>query len=152
MVIKRNGLLGFWWVCGESVNEEEEGFGRAWKRNLGLASSSKNSIVGQRSRSRHLPQTFFIILLLMIKCLGFILYSSTLFIYLFFKWRLRGSQDILKLKFGTWIHFFVYLGLSFGLNLDFYYASKLKILLKVGWSLTYLSKNMIFNLREYSIN
>lgn len=64
----------------------------------------------------------------------------------------EGSQDILKLKFGTWIHFFVYLGLFFGLNLDFYYASKLKILLKVRWSLTYLNKNMIFNLREYSIN
>ena len=65
MVIKRNGLLSFWWVCGESVNEEEEeGFGRAWKRNLGLASSSKNSIFGQRSRSSHLPQTFYILLLM----------------------------------------------------------------------------------------
>ena len=61
MVIKRNGLLSFWWVCGESVSEEEEeGFGRAWKRNLGLASSSKNSIFGQRSRSRHLPRTLYI--------------------------------------------------------------------------------------------
>lgn len=82
MVIKRNGLLGFWWVCGESVNEEEEGFGRAWKRNLGLASSSKNSIVGQRSRSRHLPQTLFLILLLMINVWdSFFIAQLYLFIY-----------------------------------------------------------------------
>ena len=75
MVIKRNGLLSFWWVCGESVSEEEEeGFGRAWKRNLGLASSSKNSIFGQRSRSRPLPQTLYITV--NDNCLGFILFGK----------------------------------------------------------------------------
>lgn len=83
MVIKRNGLLGFWWVCGESVNEEEEGFGRAWKRNLGLASSSKNSIVGQRSRSRHLPQTLLIILLLMINVWDSF-FIAQLYLFIFF--------------------------------------------------------------------
>lgn len=39
----RSLVLG--WVDGSVVEEEEEvGCGRAWKRNLGLVSSSKNSI------------------------------------------------------------------------------------------------------------
>lgn len=42
-VMMRNNLLsGFCWVC-ELVSED--GIGRDWKRNLGLVSSSKNSMI-----------------------------------------------------------------------------------------------------------
>lgn len=49
MVVKRNGLPGFSQVCGWA---SEEAVGRDWKRNLGLLSSSKNSIFSQRSPPR----------------------------------------------------------------------------------------------------
>ena len=50
MVVKRNGFLDFWWVSGGLDSEEE--FGRDWSMNLGLASSSKNSMFGQTQRSQ----------------------------------------------------------------------------------------------------